>query len=313
MAKQQSFCEKETIMTGLACWCPKICRLEIMFPSRSLPSEYSWGAMLIFPSWRERVHWVVLNVNCMNFCTFSFSSCLLRRRRICPNIAKACCYAGLAYKQHLIKISLSNLMCSRIMWFLFILYWVWWSHFITTNIFNNILKCEFLGLTSSAFPIDEAQAMRCFGYIFVLSPVSLVWAVTTSVEVKIILICSSSCLYTENQILVLELSAVMVAGIATLLKDEVGCCWVCWSTFVSYPALELHGKHYCRTACRCCHCLYSNLSFFPPSTERTQIKLCVHKSWKNHKMQVWDLVIFPKPTHICIVVVLHVKTLMFLD
>lgn len=155
-----------------------------MFPSRSLPSEYSWGAMLIFPSWRERAHWVVLNVNCMNFCTFSFSSCLLRRRRICPNITKACCYAGLAYKQHLIKISLSNLMFSRVMWFSFILYWIRWSHFITTNIFNNILKCEFLGLTSSVFPIDEAQAMRCLGYIFVLSPVSLVWAVTTSAQLK---------------------------------------------------------------------------------------------------------------------------------
>lgn len=140
--------------------------------------------MLIFPSWRERAHWAVLNVNCMNFCTFSFSSCLLRRRRICPNIAKACCYAELTYKQHLIKISLSNLMFSRIMWFSFILYWVRWSHFITTNIFNNTLKCEFLGLTSSVSPIDEAHARRFFGYIFVLSPVSLVSAAATTAQVK---------------------------------------------------------------------------------------------------------------------------------
>lgn len=250
-----------------------------MFPSRSLPSEYSWGAMLIFPSWRERAHWVVLNVNCMNFCTFSFSSCLLRRRRIFPNITKACCYAGLAYKQYLIKISLSNLMFLSIMWFSFILYWIRWSHFITTNIFNNILKCEFLGLTSSVFPIDEAQAMRCLGYISCFPSVSC----NNLSPSKKILICSPSypLLYTENQILVLELSAVVVAGIATLLGDEMGYCWVCWSTFVSYPALELHGKHYCRTVCRCCHSLYSNLSFFPSSIEETQIKLCVHKSWRK--------------------------------
>lgn len=75
-------------------------------------------------------------------------------------------------------------MFSRIMWFSFILYWIRWSHFITTNIFNNILKCEFLGLTSSVFPINEAQATRYFGYILFLSPVSLVWAATTSAQVK---------------------------------------------------------------------------------------------------------------------------------
>lgn len=158
---------------SLACWCPKICLVEIIFPSRSLPSEYSWGAMLIFPSWRETAHWVVLNVNCMNFCTFSFSSCLLRRRRICPNIVKACCYAGLTYKQHLIKIFLSNLLFSRITWFSFILYWVRRSHFITTSIHNNTLKCEFLGLTSSVFPIDEAQGFGVhFCFISCFSSVS---------------------------------------------------------------------------------------------------------------------------------------------
>lgn len=173
--------------------------------------------MLIFPSWRERAHWVVLNVNCMNFCTFSFSSCLLRRRRICPNIAKACCYAGLAYKQHLVKISLSNLVFVRIMWFSFVLYEVRWSHFITTNIFNNTLKCEFLGLTSSVFPTDEAQAMRFFGYIFISSPVSLETAVTTSAQVK-----KNSSLF---PILFVYRESNPCFGAI--------CCGVCWDSFTA--------------------------------------------------------------------------------
>lgn len=76
---------------------------------------------------------------------------------------------------------------------------------------------------------------------------------------KKILVCSPSCLYTDNQILVLELFVVVFAGIASLLEDEVGYCWVCRSTFVSYPALELHGKCYCRTGCRLCHSFFSSI------------------------------------------------------
>lgn len=34
---------------------------------------------------------------------------------------------------------------------------------------------------------------------------------------------------------------------------------------------------------------------------------------KNPKMQVWDSVVFAKPAHVCITVVLHVKGFMFLD
>lgn len=30
-------------------------------------------------------------------------------------------------------------------------------------------------------------------------------------------------------------------------------------------------------------------------------------------MQVWDLVVFANPTHVCIVVLLHVEAFMFLD
>lgn len=84
------------------------------------------------------------------------------------------------------------------------------------------------------------------------------------------LICSPSCLYTDNQILVLELFAMVVARNASWLKmrwDIAGCLDL--PLCLTYPALEWHGKRYRRTECRCCHSLSSSLSFFPLSIEGT--------------------------------------------
>jgi len=59
-----------------------------------------------------------------------------------------------------------------------------WYQFVTTNIFNNTLKCEFLGLTNPVLPIDQAQAARFIQHSFVSSPVSLESAIKNSAQAK---------------------------------------------------------------------------------------------------------------------------------
>lgn len=53
--------------------------------------------------------------------------------------------------------------------------------------------------------------------------------------------------------------------------------------------------------------------FFSITHWRNWNKILCTQVIKNPKMQAWDLVTFAKPTHICIIIVLHVKTFMSLD
>lgn len=188
------------------------------------------------------------------------------------------------------------------MWFSFILHKVRWSQFITSNIFNNTLKCEFLSLTNPVFPIDLAQAMKFFQYIFISSLVSLESAIITSAWVKNLLPILTN---TENWIL-----GVVFATILSLLEDEVGHCWVCWSTSLSPPAPELHRKH--AIAEGCADVSVPSLSCLSLFTSWRRIFSFIHwgkqsfflkKVLKKSEMRVWDLVAFAllmnaKPTHV---------------
>lgn len=123
---------------------------------------------------------------------------------------------------------------------------------MTTNTFNNTLKCEFLSLTNPAFPKDLAQATRflcTFYFIFCFPRVS---CYNLSLNKKV-LIHSTSCLYTKHQTLVSEVFAVVFAASLSLVEDEVGTCWLLSYLCVlpcPWVVLETcYGKRVCRCQC----------------------------------------------------------------